>query len=129
AGAWALAAAAGGRAATAGGPVSTSAPSAARPAAASPIAARDHDLPAPRGPPAVLLPYTMFLHVMASLVPTGAAMLPGDRRPWVWGVSRKQSLNRSIRPSRVTYRPVTMIRGFGHWAVSNRLSSAGGRWR
>jgi len=45
------------------------------------MTARDHDLPALREALAVLLPCTMFLRVVAGLVPTGATMLPGHRRP------------------------------------------------
>src|SRR5215469_18646340 len=103
--AWALAAPTGALAATAGAPVSTSTPSAVMPLAVSPISARDHGLPTLREAPALLLPYTMFLHVMVDLMPTGATMLAVRPPARVWGVSRNQPLNRG---SRATYRSVTM---------------------
>jgi hypothetical protein len=63
------------------------------PLAASPITARDHDLPAVREAPAVLLSYTMFLRVVAGPMPTGATMLAVRPPTRVWGVSRNRPLN------------------------------------
>src|SRR5215472_4827388 len=63
------------------------------PVAASPITARDHDLPALREAPAALLSYTMFLRVVVGLMPTGATMLAVRPPARVWGVSRNRSPN------------------------------------
>src|SRR5215472_2095639 len=106
----------------------SAAPASSRaPVAASPTTARDHDLPALREAPPVLLSYTMFLRVVAGPVPTGATMPPGDRRPGYGAFPVTDHLNRWIRRSRTAYRSVTItrrLRPLGR--VPRRLPSAGG---
>src|SRR5215472_17068195 len=57
------------------------------------MTARDHDLPALREAPTVLLSYTMFLRVEVGLMPTGATMLAVRPPAQVWGVSRNRPMN------------------------------------